>query len=90
MGGYESLKNGNNAHQNEWTQSIAVGSKYFIEETKRKLGILAKGWKVLENGETFQLREQMDTYSVVFNAEKEDIGPQDTYFWKSNSKPSTR
>ena len=40
---YESLTNGNNFRQDQWTESIAVGSKDFIETIKKNLGILAKG-----------------------------------------------
>jgi putative transposase len=57
----ESLANGDNFRQTQWTQSIAVGSKSFIETIKEKLGILAKGRKILENGGEFQLREDMGT-----------------------------
>jgi putative transposase len=39
----ESLANGNNTRKIQWTESIAVGSKGFIETIKEKLGILAKG-----------------------------------------------
>jgi hypothetical protein len=38
-----------------------VGSKSFIEAIKEKLGILAKGRKILENGGEFQLREDKGT-----------------------------
>jgi putative transposase len=39
----ESLANGKNFRQNQWTESIAVGSKDFIETIKEKFGILANG-----------------------------------------------
>ena len=45
----ESLANGNIQRQNQWTKSIAVGSKSFIETIKEKLGTLAKGRKIIEN-----------------------------------------
>jgi hypothetical protein len=41
----------------KWTQSIAVGTQGFVEETKQKLGIRPKGRKVVETGEVYQLRK---------------------------------
>jgi hypothetical protein len=34
-----------------WSESIAVGSKIFIENVKEKLGISKKGRKVVENND---------------------------------------
>ena len=45
----------------QWTESVAVGSKSFIETIKEKLGILAKGRKIFENDGGFQPREEMGT-----------------------------
>jgi hypothetical protein len=42
------LGNKKNRYQAEWTRSIAVGSKVFIEEIKGKFGVMAKGRKTLE------------------------------------------
>jgi len=39
----EFLSNGKNQRQAQWSESIAVGSKRFIETIKGKMGILAKG-----------------------------------------------
>ena len=77
----DSLRNGNNFRQAQWTESIAVGSKSFLKGIKAKLGILAKGRKILENGAGLQLREEMRTYNAVFDAKKENIGPLNGYFW---------
>lgn len=81
---YESLKNGNNIRQSEWTQSIAVGSEGFVEKTKEKLGIRAKGRKVLDSGMAFQLRESKVSYCAVFDTENDDIGGENSYFWSTN------
>ena len=77
----ESLANGNNFRQTQWTESIAVGSKNFIETIKEKMGILAKGRKILENDGGFQLREKIGTYNAVFDSKKEDIGAKNAYVW---------
>ena len=41
--------------QDEWTGSIAVGSKCFIENVKVSLGLRAKGRDVIKSGEGYQL-----------------------------------
>ena len=84
------LNNGNNIHQSRWTQSIAVGSERFVEETKKNLGILAKGRKVLERGRSFQLREPVVSYIAVFDTKNGDIAPKNGYFWQTNSEFSMR
>lgn len=77
----ESLSAGINCRQTQWTESIAVGSKSFVDMVKEKLGIRAKGRKILENGGGFQLREDMGTDIANFDSKKDDIGAQNTYYW---------
>jgi hypothetical protein len=67
--------------QDEWTGSVAVGSKSFIESVKASLSFRAKGRDVIPSGEGYQLRESPATYKVLFEAEKEDIDPENTVFW---------
>lgn len=76
-----SLGNGENYRQAKWTESVAVGSKSFLEGIKDKMGVLAKGRKNLENDGELQLREEAGTYNVVFDGTKEDIGPLNTCLW---------
>jgi len=61
-----------------------VGSEEFVERTKVELGIRAKGRKVLEGGEGYQLREPQASYSDVFDTKNADIGPENSYFWNIN------
>jgi len=79
----ESLINKDIARQTQWTESVAVGSKSFMEKIKEKMGIKAKGRQIIKanDDEAFQLREASSSYSAVFNSKKEDIGPKNTYFW---------
>ncbi len=74
------LKDGDCVREGEWTQSIAVGTQGFVEKTKQKLGIRAKGRKVVETGEAYQLREPQVSYSSNFGLENDDIGAENTYF----------
>jgi len=78
----EFLGNGNgNGWDDKWTRSIAVGSKEFVDKVKSKMGILAKGRDVTETDGGYQLREATESYLPHFEAEKGDIGPENTYFW---------
>jgi len=43
----------------QWTQSIAVGSKFFTEKVKTDLGYRAKGRFVIENGDIFRVCEEI-------------------------------
>jgi putative transposase len=71
----ESLGNGNNYRQAVWSESVAVGSKNFVETIKGKLGLRGKGRKIIENDEGFQLREEVGTY-----LENGHIGQNNTHF----------
>jgi len=62
--------------ENKWTQSIAVGSKSFVERVKEALGYRAKGRKVLGGDDTFELREVLSPYGTVYNSEYKN-----TFFW---------
>lgn len=77
----ETIRSGDFSRSSEWTQSIAVGSREFVAKTKEKLGVRAKGRKVLEDNEVCQLREQRTPYVSNFGAENGDIGFQNTYSW---------
>ena len=61
---------------NKWTQSIAVGSKTFIETMKEGLGFRAKGRKIICADDTFELREVIAPYG---KATGQDSG--NTYLW---------
>jgi len=49
----------------------------------------AKGRKVLESGEVFQLREPTFSYSLNFGTKNNDIGGENGYFWNKNIDIST-
>lgn len=72
---------GEKPRKEEWTESIAVGSRPFVEKVKALLGFRAKGREVIEAGEGYQVRESPAAYNALFGAEKEDIGPENSYFW---------
>ena len=71
------MQNDNRSNkENKWTQSIAVGSKTFIEKMKKALGYRVKGRKIISADDTFELREAITPFG---NADKLDSG--NTYLW---------
>jgi len=71
--------------QDEWTASIAVGGRSFVEKVKALLGFRAKGRDVVQGDEGYELREGAGSYKAVFEGKKDDIGPANTYFWDTNA-----
>ena len=49
------LRKGGHARDAKWTQSIAVGSKVFIEDVKDQLGYKAIGRKIVSTGDVYYL-----------------------------------
>ena len=66
----------NRGKENKWTQSIAVGSKTFIERMQETLGFRAKGRKIICADDTFELREVLTPYGKANNL---DSG--NTFLW---------
>lgn len=80
------LRNGVKGRQEEWTESIAIGSMPFVEDMKALLGYRAKGRDVVEIPEGYQLREGAVEYKALFGAEKGDIGLENSHFWDINAE----
>ncbi len=57
----EALNTGGLNREEKWTESIAVGSRSFVEEIKRKLGIKGKYRPVSEENGTWEIREEKHT-----------------------------
>ena len=56
------LQAGSGETESKWTQSIAVGSKTFIEKIKDALGFRVRGRKIISTNDTFELREKQISY----------------------------
>ena len=41
---------------------------------------------MIEGGEGHHLREEAAPYMALFRAEKDDIGPENAYFWDVNTE----
>jgi len=84
----EILKTKNYVRESKWSQSIAVGSKSFVEGIKEKLGIRAKGRKVGASGGLYHLREAQVPYNSDFTPEKGVLRAKNAYVWDVNPKIS--
>lgn len=74
----EVLGRDKNSREAKWTQSIAVGDKYFVEQVKDKLGFKAIGRKVTATGNDFELKENVSPYRVNFIGEMSTLRPKNS------------
>jgi putative transposase len=77
----EDLATRNQSRDSRWTESIAVGSKVFIEATIKRLGIKAKGRKIVESNKSYELREPAVPYGANFTPESGLLKLKNTYNW---------
>ncbi len=77
----ENLATRDQSRDSKWTESIAVGSKVFIEATIKRLGIKAKGRKIVGSNKSYELREPAVPYGGNFSPENGRLRLQNTYYW---------
>ena len=68
------------AHDDKWSQSIAVGSKSFIDEVSGKLGKKVKYREMVGKDDSYILREPNSDYNTHFNIKKGHLRLNNTYF----------
>jgi putative transposase len=73
----EALKKDSHQRDSKWTESVAVGSKAFIEQTRDQLGFRAKGRSVEGLDEVCALRETNKDYD--FAGKNSPLSPENTY-----------
>jgi REP-associated tyrosine transposase len=62
-----------NIRDSRWTESVAVGSSPFIKRVKSVMGAMAKGRKIRDCKDGFELREETVAYNAVLGPENCDI-----------------
>jgi len=77
----QGLENGLAVRDDRWTESIAVGSRSFIEKVKNELGFKAAHRDVVESDGSYVLREPTEAYALKFAGENEALRSQNTFFW---------
>ena len=76
----QGLENGLAVRDDRWTESIAVGSRSFIEKVKGELGFKAAHRNVIESDGTYALREPAEAYGLKFATKTESLRSQNTFF----------
>ncbi len=66
----------------KWPQSIAVGSKFFVEDIKDKLGYRAIGRKVVGTGDGYELKESVASYSDDFGVKMTTLRSENSFKWR--------
>jgi putative transposase len=66
------LQTYNFKNENKWSQSIAVGSKAFIEKMKGALSYRVKGRKIIGADDTFELRELITPFGNADNLDSQN------------------
>ena len=64
-----------------WTQSVATGSRSFVEAIKVQMRSLAVGRHIREEGGAFELREPQSPYIVLFDTEKSPMSSENLWYW---------
>ena len=64
----EALEQGSKASDVKWTESIAVGSKKFVEKIKEKLGTLFLSRKVEGKEGRYELHDPQRPYRIAENS----------------------
>jgi putative transposase len=67
----EAIENNNLKRESMWTESLAVGSKIFVEQISKRIGYKSRGRKLVEHKGTFELREENCSYRCDFPIKKE-------------------
>ncbi len=70
------------ARDDRWSESIALGSKVFVEKVKVELGIKARYRDIGEADGTFALRESRRPYTPVFSGESDAPRSDNTLPWE--------
>ena len=78
----EALVKNEKSRESKWTESIAVGSKGFVERTKEFLGIKVKDRKVMNRSAGYELRDPAVSYNLHFDPKNRVLRPENTYFWR--------
>jgi hypothetical protein len=74
------------SRQEEWTQSIAVGSMTFVERVRNLLGFRARGRKVTDGAQGCQLREPSALYGNLFETKSGDMEPKNSLPWNISAE----
>lgn len=76
----ENFDSSGKCRDGKWTESIAVGSREFVAQTKEDLGVDAIGRKIIGSDASSALREMQTAYKGNLGAEIGILRHENTYF----------
>ena len=77
----EAIIRDGNTRQPQWSESIAVGSERFVRDVLEKLQVRAKGRKVREGDDRYELREREAAYNAHFPRENGLLRIENGFYW---------
>ena len=83
------LEANDTSRQAQWTESIATGSKSFVEKVKRSLGVKARSKSITGDNEQYQLRENVAGFGNrrierINTTARGDSDFSNTFFWENS------
>jgi putative transposase len=82
------LKNDKKAREKRWSESIAVGSRQFVDQVKTQLGARGVGRKVIQSVDGHELREPQVSYDDRFGWKKGLLSIGNSLPWRINDEYS--
>jgi len=73
-----------------WSESVAIGSETFVEQTKEQLKSSAYHLKCKSDDDRYILKEPRATYQIHLPSEKGQLRLENSYFWQVNTLNTTR
>ncbi|MFY9942506.1 MAG: transposase, partial [Desulfobacterales bacterium] len=77
----EALRVAKHQRDTRWTESVAVGSRPFVETIRMKLGHVVRGRKARETSAGWELREDISPYNTDFSSQNGGLRPENLYLW---------
>jgi putative transposase len=72
--------------QPQWTESIAVGDKDYVERVKDQMGYKAIGRKVVEGIDSFVLKETQRPYKSISDKAIREHSEDNTFYWRNGTE----
>jgi putative transposase len=76
-----SLENKGYKRDDRWSGSVAVGSESFVRTMKAKLGIRAKGRKMIGEEDSYSLKESQSSYISNLGDKNAALRTKNIYYW---------
>jgi putative transposase len=76
------IMQGDIKRQPQWTESIAVGDKVYVEKVKDQMGYKAIGRRVIETRDSFVLKEMQHSYQSISARAIRVLQENNTIYWQ--------